>query len=127
MVTSSHGLVNIVDASNPTNATEFYQVSNLVPGFYPVSDSLSNHQLDIPSYVNSVAVSPTGAYMAFGDAEGNIHLMSAVAEDGVIPFNGFDGQPVEWADPVEPAENIHWTDTTSASFYLHHLSTSHLS
>ena len=63
--------------------------------------------------------------MAFGDAEGNIHLMSAVTEDDVIPFNGFDGQPVEWADPVEAPHSIHWTDTTLAILFVLRFNTSH--
>lgn len=69
-------------------------------------------QLDIPSYLSSVAVSPTGAYMAFGDADGIIHLMSAVDEEGSVPFNGFDGQPIDWADTPEPLAHSEWTDST---------------
>jgi PAB-dependent poly(A)-specific ribonuclease subunit 2 len=63
------------------------------------------------SYISSTAVSPTGAYMAFGDADGTIHLITA-DEDGSLPFNGFDGQPIEWADPPEPLPEIAWTDST---------------
>ncbi|ETW85417.1 hypothetical protein HETIRDRAFT_432176 [Heterobasidion irregulare TC 32-1] len=93
VVTSNQGLVNIVDTSNPTNATEFYQLDTQVP-------------------ISSVAVSPTGAYMAFGDADGVIHLMTAADDEGVHPFNGFEGQPVEWADTPEPLPDIQWTDST---------------
>lgn len=50
--------------------------------------------------------------MAFGDAEGAIHLLTAADEDATLPFNGFDGQPVEWADPPEPLPDITWTDST---------------
>jgi PAB-dependent poly(A)-specific ribonuclease subunit 2 len=50
--------------------------------------------------------------MALGDAEGMIHLLSAVDEGSSIPFNGFDGQPVEWADHSEPLPDIQWTDHT---------------
>ncbi|KAI0933597.1 hypothetical protein AcW1_005383 [Taiwanofungus camphoratus] len=91
-ITSNQGLVNIVDASNPT-INEFYQ-------------------LDIPSYITSVAVSPTGLYMAFGDSEGAIHLMTAGDEGAILPFNGFEGKPIEWADDPEPLPNIQWTDAT---------------
>jgi PAB-dependent poly(A)-specific ribonuclease subunit 2 len=58
-------------------------------------------------------MSPTGAYMAFGDAEGVIHLMSAAAtadDDGSFPLNGFDGQPIEWADTPKCLPDIQWTD-----------------
>jgi PAB-dependent poly(A)-specific ribonuclease subunit 2 len=50
--------------------------------------------------------------MAFGDAEGTIHLMSQVEDGSTLPFNGFDGQPVEWADTPAPVPDIEWTDTT---------------
>lgn len=69
-------------------------------------------QLDITSFLTSVSVSPTGAYMAFGDAEGVIHLMSQVDDGGTLPFNGFDGQPIEWADTPAPVPDIKWTDST---------------
>lgn len=69
-------------------------------------------QLDVTSYLTSAAVSPTGAYMAFGDAEGTIHLLTAADEEGSLPFNGFDGQPIEWADTPEPLVDIEWTDST---------------
>ncbi|KAJ7349108.1 ubiquitin carboxyl-terminal hydrolase-domain-containing protein [Mycena albidolilacea] len=91
VVTSNQGLVNIVDVS--TAASEFYQ-------------------LDVSSYITSVALSPTGAYMACGDAEGMVHLMSQIDEEGSLPFNGFDGQPVEWADTPAPIPEIEWTDST---------------
>ncbi|KAJ7724179.1 ubiquitin carboxyl-terminal hydrolase-domain-containing protein [Mycena maculata] len=90
-VTSNQGLINIVDVS--TAASEFYQ-------------------LDISSYLTSVALSPTGAYMACGDAEGIIHLMSQIDEEGSLPFNGFDGQPIEWADTPAPLPEIEWNDST---------------
>ncbi|KAF7359264.1 PAN2-PAN3 deadenylation complex catalytic subunit PAN2 [Mycena sanguinolenta] len=91
VVTSNQGLINIVDVS--TAGSEFYQ-------------------LDITSYLTSVAISPTGAYLACGDAEGIVHLMTQIDEEGSLPFNGFDGQPVEWADTPAPLPQIEWTDTT---------------
>ncbi|KAJ7168294.1 ubiquitin carboxyl-terminal hydrolase-domain-containing protein [Mycena crocata] len=90
-VTSNQGLINIVDVS--TAASEFYQ-------------------LDLTSYLTSVALSPTGAYMACGDAEGIVHLMSQIDEEGSLPFNGFDGQPIEWADVAAPIPEIEWKDFT---------------
>ncbi|KAA1471282.1 PAB-dependent poly-A-specific ribonuclease subunit PAN2 [Dentipellis sp. KUC8613] len=95
VVASHEGLVNIVDTSNPTNATEFYQ-------------------LDTTS-INSAAVSPTGAYLAFGDSDGLVHLLTAADEEGMLPFNGFEGQPVEWANTPEPLPEIEWTDRTPLS------------
>ncbi|KAG6854602.1 hypothetical protein C0991_004204 [Blastosporella zonata] len=92
-VVSNQGLVNIVDILNPAAASEFYQ-------------------LDLTSYVTSCSVSATAAYMAFGDADGVIHLLSQ-AEDLVgVPFNGFDGQAVEWADTPSALPEVDWTDIT---------------
>ncbi|TCD70609.1 poly(A)-specific ribonuclease [Steccherinum ochraceum] len=92
VVTSQEGLVNVVDVSNPSDS-EFYQ-------------------LVTPSYLTSAAVSATGTFMAFGDSDGSIHLLSA-AEDGLsMPLNGFEGQPVEWAEAPEPPQDVDWTDST---------------
>lgn len=68
-------------------------------------------QLDVDSYITSSAVSPTGTYIACGDAGGVVHLISA-AENDELPFNGFEGQPIEWADTPEPPPEIDWDDTT---------------
>ncbi|THH31551.1 hypothetical protein EUX98_g2646 [Antrodiella citrinella] len=92
IVTSSEGLVNVVDVSNPADS-EFYQLAT-------------------PSYLTSAAVSSTGTFMAFGDSDGCIHLLTA-AEDGIdMPLNGFEGQPIEWADTPEPLPEVDWSDST---------------
>lgn len=48
--------------------------------------------------------------MAFGDADGTIHLMSQAESN--VPFNGFDGQPVPWADTPAPLPPIQWSSST---------------
>jgi hypothetical protein len=50
--------------------------------------------------------------MGFGDAEGIIHLLSLVENGAVLPFNGFDDHPVEWADNLLPLSPMEWTSTT---------------
>ncbi|KAF8919283.1 PAB-dependent poly-A-specific ribonuclease subunit PAN2 [Mucidula mucida] len=92
-VASTQGSVTIVDAANLNTTPEFYQI-------------------DTTSYLTSLALSPTGAYMAFGDADGIINLMTQVDEDGLVPFNGFDGQPFEWPDTPAPLPDTEWTDST---------------
>lgn len=64
------------------------------------------------SYVSSVAVSPTGAYVALGDADGTVHLMSASTEEETVPFNGYSGKEIEWADSPAPLPDIVWNDST---------------
>ncbi|KZP32520.1 PAB-dependent poly-A-specific ribonuclease subunit PAN2 [Athelia psychrophila] len=99
IITSNQGLVNIVDVTNPTNGSEFYQ-------------------LETPSFISSVAVSPTGLYMGFGDVDGGVHLMTAGSEDEpdyVPTFNGFEGQPIDWADTPEALPDITWTEKMSLS------------
>ncbi|KZV71779.1 hypothetical protein PENSPDRAFT_577089 [Peniophora sp. CONT] len=88
VVSSNQGHVNIFDTLNPASV-EFYQV-------------------DTAAYISSAAVSPTGAFMAFGDADGAVHLLSCA--DASVPLNGFEGQPVEWADAPEPLPEISWED-----------------
>lgn len=75
---------------------------------------LTDPKLDTASLVTSVAVSPTGAYIAAGDSDGTIHMLSQAAEEEEepLPFNGFDGKPIEWADPPEPLQEIEWDDNT---------------
>ncbi|KAF8628478.1 hypothetical protein AX15_003989 [Amanita polypyramis BW_CC] len=93
VVASNQGLINIVDASNPSSSSEF-------------------HQLDVASYITSAAVSPTGTYMAFGDADGGIHLLTQAEDDGTIRFNGFDGHPIELANTPSPLPVIEWNGNT---------------
>ncbi|KIL69643.1 hypothetical protein M378DRAFT_184057 [Amanita muscaria Koide BX008] len=93
IVTSNQGLINMVDVSNPSSSSEFYQ-------------------LDLASYITSAAVSPTGAYMAFGDADGAIHILSQAEESSELPLNGFDGQPIELANTAAPAPMIEWDSDT---------------
>lgn len=92
-VASAQGLINVVDAANPAVVGEFYQ-------------------LDVTSYLTSFAVSPTGTYIAAGDADGNVHLLTQADEDASLPFNGFDGQPAPWMDTSEALPDIHWTSST---------------
>ena len=80
-------------------------------------------QLDTTSYITSTAVSSNGSYLAFGDAIGTIHLLTAADDSSEPFFNGFQGQPVEWADVPEPLPEINWTDATyvrpcSSSFHF---------
>ena len=56
--------------------------------------------------------------MAFGDADGAISLLTAADEGAILPLNGFEGQPVEWADPPEPVPEIEWTDSTLVALAL---------
>ncbi|KAJ3968349.1 ubiquitin carboxyl-terminal hydrolase-domain-containing protein [Lentinula raphanica] len=94
-VTSNSGNISIVDASN----------------FGGVSNDFSQVD-DLTSFVTAVAISPTGAYLACGDAEGIIHIKSRIEGDEAVPLNGFEGRPVEWANPPEPLPALEWTDST---------------
>ena len=80
-------------------------------------------QLDINSYITSMTLSPHGDYLAFGDADGQLHLwaihdISETAErnkDGSFelpPFNGYEGIKPEWPDQVVAPPAMEWTDTT---------------
>ncbi|XP_006458223.1 hypothetical protein AGABI2DRAFT_183307 [Agaricus bisporus var. bisporus H97] len=92
-VVSDQGLIHVMDASNISAASEFYQ-------------------LNVTSYITSMSISPTGTFMAFGDADGTIHMMSQAEEGSNMPFNGFDGQPITWMDTPEQIPEIDWTEST---------------
>ncbi|GAA5954496.1 hypothetical protein JCM21900_005967 [Sporobolomyces salmonicolor] len=68
-------------------------------------------QVETPSMLTSMAISPTGEGLAFGDAEGFVHLWSARPEEGDAKFCRFEGE-VELPDTVEPPERINWRDDT---------------
>ncbi|KAF9456453.1 ubiquitin carboxyl-terminal hydrolase-domain-containing protein [Collybia nuda] len=92
-VISSEGLINIVDVSDPTATSEFYQ-------------------LDLASYLTSFSVSATAAYMGFGDADGTVHILSQTEAENAVPLNGFDGRAIEWADTPAPLTKVEWVDTS---------------
>ncbi|KIK63543.1 hypothetical protein GYMLUDRAFT_40586 [Collybiopsis luxurians FD-317 M1] len=110
-VTSTQGNISIVDASNlGAVSNDFCQID------------------DLTSFVTAVAISPTGAYLACGDADGIIHMKSQVEGDEMVPLNGFDGRPVEWANPPDPLPELEWTDSTPLNTIgLPHYKTSLLS
>lgn len=60
--------------------------------------------------MTAAAISTSGDYLAFGDAEGNTHVWST--DHAGSTFNGYGGVEPEWADPVEPPTAVAWaTDT----------------
>ncbi|GAA5974216.1 hypothetical protein JCM11641_003332 [Rhodosporidiobolus odoratus] len=68
-------------------------------------------QIEGPNMLTSMAISPTGEGLAFGDAEGFVHLWSARPEEGEAKFCRFEGE-IEMPDPVEPPESITWREDT---------------
>lgn len=66
--------------------------------------------------MSAAALSSSGSYLAFGDADGNHHVWSstdplAEAEDS-LTFNGFGGVLPEYADEVFPPAKVDWTAET---------------
>jgi PAB-dependent poly(A)-specific ribonuclease subunit 2 len=74
-------------------------------------------KVESPSMLTSMAVTPTGEGLAFGDAEGYVHLWSARPEEGEAQFCRFEGE-VELPDTAEPIERINWRDDTCARLLL---------
>ncbi|GMK57719.1 hypothetical protein CspeluHIS016_0405530 [Cutaneotrichosporon spelunceum] len=69
-------------------------------------------QLDVNSYITSMALSQRGDYLVFGDGDGQVHLwtlhdtgdgatLDANGNLDLPPFNGYEGIKPEWPDPVE--------------------------
>ncbi|EIW68674.1 hypothetical protein TREMEDRAFT_31884 [Tremella mesenterica DSM 1558] len=104
VVTSQQGFMQNVDTSQGPQSTTF-------------------QPLNVGSFVTSMALSPMGDYLVFGEGNGNLHLWTTHdisehaprSEDGqwyLPPFNGFDGTTPEWPDDAEPPPMILWTDDT---------------
>lgn len=102
VIAGQQGMVQVADISTGTN--EF-------------------QQLDVSSFITSMALSPRGDYLAFGDGDGQLHLWTqhptgegAQLDDhgnlALPPFNGFEGIKPEWPDPVDPPPPIVWDDST---------------
>ncbi|KAB5596531.1 PAB-dependent poly(A)-specific ribonuclease subunit PAN2 [Ceratobasidium theobromae] len=111
VIMSNQGLVNVIDVAQPGGAPDFVQV--------PTS-----------SYLTSAAISPSGDYVALGDAEGFVHLLSSVPENSPepVPFNGFEGEPTIWAHKPAEQPDIRWAeDTPLGSIGLPHYKTPLLS
>ncbi|GAA5943118.1 hypothetical protein JCM3775_000652 [Rhodotorula graminis] len=68
-------------------------------------------EIGTPSGLTSMAISPTGEGLAFGDAEGYLHLWSAQPAEGEAKFCRYDGD-VELPDTVDLPERIDWRDDT---------------
>lgn len=102
VIASQSGMLQVADTSAGTN--EF-------------------QQLDVNSYITSMALSPRGDYLVFGDGDGQLHLWTqhdtsegaALDANGNLdlpPFNGYEGIKPEWPDPVEPPPQVAWDDGT---------------
>lgn len=119
-ITSSQGLINIVDMTKLNEGGQFHQVQLIEQNCTCAKHIDPFYQLDITSYINCAAVSPSGAYIAFGDAEGYVHMLTSTSDDEHVPFNGFEGKEVEWADPPDPLPDIEWDNNTCVArlFFL---------
>ncbi|WRT65143.1 uncharacterized protein IL334_002085 [Kwoniella shivajii] len=108
VISSQQGMLQSVDMSMGTGST-----------------GSTFQQLDVNSYVTTMALSPKGDYLAFGDADGHLHLWTThetgenslldLDENGqiVLPtFNGYQGVKPEWPDTIDPPPSIVWEDTT---------------
>ncbi|TIB23248.1 hypothetical protein E3P77_01775 [Wallemia ichthyophaga] len=72
----------------------------------------SYHMIDIPSYVTSMAVSTSGNHLAFGDAEGSIHVWTDLESGQPENFNAFEGIHLDWPSETQPPPRIDWNDRT---------------
>jgi PAB-dependent poly(A)-specific ribonuclease subunit 2 len=84
-------------------------LSSSTPGNY--------QQLDINSYITCMTISPSGDHLAFGDADGQLHLwttqeVSEVEQVDLSPFNGYEGIKPEWVDQTDPPSSVNWTEKT---------------
>lgn len=107
---------------HPTDSTKLVissQQGMLQIADLSASSQASFLQLDVNTYVTSMALSPLGDYLAFGDADGQLHLwtMHDTTPDpsghlALPPLNGYEGVKPEWPDSTEPPPQIPWDDKT---------------
>lgn len=117
VVATAEGRVQLLDLKAVGKGSVF-QVC--LPAFlrgraHKLNENTSN-QVDTPSYLTSMAIAPTGEGLAFGDAEGYVHLWAA-QEDA--KFCRYEAE-IELPDVVEPPEQIEWRDDT---YVAHNFST----
>lgn len=93
-VCSAQGHFQLADLGNPS-FVEYYTV-------------------ETNSFVNAVAVAPTGQGLAFADAEGIVDIWTA-APPGEQPVYARFPNPVEIPEPPEPPKLISWTPETPLS------------
>jgi len=102
VIAGQQGMIQVADLTNGTN--EF-------------------QQLDVSSFVTSMALSPRGDYLVFGDGDGQLHLWTQhdtsenarLDEHGNLalpPFNGYEGVKPEWPDHADPPPPVVWDDNT---------------
>ena len=80
-------------------------------------------QLDVNSFITSMSLSSEGDYLAFGDADGQVHLWTTNErgegaqrdQDGNLrlpPFSGLGGVKPEWPEAAEAPPTIAWEERT---------------
>lgn len=109
MVASAEGRVQILDLKEVGRGSVF-QVTPVWFTYFTWRSTNHSHfsQIDTTSFLTSMAIAPTGEGLAFGDAEGYVHLWSS-QEDA--KFCRFEGE-VEMPDTAAPLERIDWHDDT---------------
>ena len=95
VVSAPQGQFTIVDTNNP-------------------GESIFN-QINIGSYITCLDMSPSGDYMAFGEADGSVRLWSSPPDVSAIRFNTFQTDVPDGPDILEPPPPIEWTPSTPLS------------
>lgn len=75
-----------------------------------VKSESSVFQIETNSYLTTMAIAPTGEGVAFGDADGYLHLWSAQEDANFCRFE----EDVELPDTAETLERIDWRENTCA-------------
>lgn len=80
-------------------------------------------QLDVNSFITSMSISAGGDYLAFGDADGQVHLWTTNDLGESAPrdqegnlrlpaFSGHGGVKPEYPEQVDPPPTIAWNEAT---------------
>lgn len=89
----------------PSGQFQIVDVSNLGDATF--------HQINVSSYLTSMAISQSSDFLAFGEADGTVRLWAASGD--AAHFTSFSPDHVETADAPEPPPVVNWTTETSLS------------
>ncbi len=73
------------------------------------------NQIQTGSYITCLDISPSGDFLAFGEADGSVRLWSSSSDTSALRFNNFESDPPEAADVPEELPSINWTPNTPLS------------
>lgn len=71
------------------------------------------HQVNLSSYLTSMAMSPSADFLAFGEADGSVHLLAS--SNDASNFSSFSTKSIDLPDSPDTPAVVNWTTETALS------------